>query len=202
MISAINNCQPSFTSVIPIKVIENGMETFDEKTIRNACRQLTNIMIGPAHGNRRNENIVRRIAAIDPDYRLLHGLEGHPKLKGQKKARPSDYFKVIYDNILGCFILTGEHAKILQNAGRNIGLEKGACKEREISESLDLLVAKDNYKQTVKRIIENPRIRVREEIAQTYPTRRGQFVTLILNMINNNKKTTLENIGLERSLYY
>ena len=51
MISAINNNNPSFTSVIPIRVFLDNMEVFSPKFTRPATRQLTSVLAGPAKGD-------------------------------------------------------------------------------------------------------------------------------------------------------
>ena len=89
MISAINNNKANynqnFTSVVPVRVKIDGLETFDEKVIRSACRQLSNILAGPT-----KENEAKKIAAIrtfsnsDPDYNLLYGISGYPKKFNEK----------------------------------------------------------------------------------------------------------------------
>ena len=56
MISALNNRSnnPSFTSVVPVRVFIDGLETFNQKNIKTACHQLTSVLVGPAKNNEKN----------------------------------------------------------------------------------------------------------------------------------------------------
>lgn len=88
MISAFDkrlNNKPSFTSVVPVRVFVDGMETFNQKNIRAACRQLSAALTGPAKNDAKKINIIKEFAKFDPDYKFEYGLNGYPKQWNKKK---------------------------------------------------------------------------------------------------------------------
>ena len=89
MISALNNCdyKTNFTSIVPVKVLVDGKETYLNKYVSPACKQLSSVLIGPVNEkNIKAINILKQFAQHDPDYNFLNGLYGFPK-KCKKKKR-------------------------------------------------------------------------------------------------------------------
>lgn len=80
MLSAINNNNPSFTSVIPIRVFIDNMESFSPKLTRAATRQLTTTLAGPVKGDSKKYDIIRKFAQRDPDYDFCKVLKVIQKL--------------------------------------------------------------------------------------------------------------------------
>ena len=79
MISAINCSQQnniSFTSVVPVRVFIDGMETFNPKNLKYATHKLTSVLAGPAKNDNKKLKIIREFAKYDPDYNLELGYNG------------------------------------------------------------------------------------------------------------------------------
>lgn len=203
MISAFNgDTKTSFTSVIPVCVYVDGMQTFNDKNIRSACRQLSNILAGQGKGN--NLNIINEFAKYDPDYKAIYGTKGYPKTKIGKKSQPSDYFRCICDTACS-FIFTGAQAQKLKDLGKAVGAEQLACKARKIGESFDLTVAKRNYGFAIANFIRSKRLKVHEHFDAKTGEKYGAPVTLNINMRSNGKyglttfKMMLENISFTKT---
>lgn len=187
MYSAINNKNTSFTSVVPLRVYIDGMETFNQKNIRSACRQLSSTLAGPAGNDSKKINIVKEFSKFDPDYIIQYGLHGYPKLKGQKKnMQPSDYFRCIADDSRS-YLFTGEQAKKLRELGKSVGQEQQICKARRIQNSFDLQVAKRNYGFTIANFIRSTKLRLREAFDITTKQKTGKPVELNIHMASNGK---------------
>lgn len=185
------NCQ-SFTSSIPARVFIDGLETFDEKLIKSSCRQLSNTLAG----NRKNNLITEKFAKYVPDYNKNEASNANLR----KNALPSDYMRCII-NKNKTYLITGMHADLLKQTGKNIGLERAACKDRGVGYSFDLMVSKQNYGRVVSDLVNNMKIRLREVI----DNRQGKPLTLNINMKSNRKyglktfKMNLEDINFSVS---
>ncbi len=188
MYSAINNNRhPSFTSVIPLRVHIDGMETFNQKNIRSACRQLSSILAGPAGDDQKKINIIKEFAKHDPDYSIHYGLKGYPNLKGEKKKmQPSDYFRCIVDKTKS-YLFTGDQAKRLRELGKAVGQEQQICKSRKIPNSFDLQVAKRNYGFTIANFIRSTKLRLRETFDNITKQKIGKPMELNIHMTSNGK---------------
>lgn len=203
MISAVNSnvtYRPSFTSVVPIRVFIDGMETFNPKMIKSACRQLTSTLAGPAKKNGKNFDIIREFAKFDPDYKLELGYHGYPKKWNQKTVQPSDYFRCIADNDKS-YLFTGLQAEKLKDLGKAVGDEQQACKARKLVTSFDLQVAKKNYGFTIANYLRSTKLRLTEAFDRLTKEKSGSPVELNINMSSNGKyglttfKMKLDNIN-------
>ncbi len=187
MYSAINNKNTSFTSVVPLRVYIDGMETFNQKNIKSACRQLSTTLAGPVGNDIKKINIIKEFAKFDPDYVIQYGFQGYPKLKGQKKnMQPSDYFRCIADDMKS-YLFTGEQAKKLREVGKSVGQEQQICKARRIQNSFDLQVAKRNYGFTIANYIRSTKLRLRETFDSITKQKVGKPVELNIHMTSNGK---------------
>ncbi len=198
MISALNSAnKPTFTSIVPVRIFIDGMETCDEKLIKTSCRQLGNILVGPS----KSENqlsIMRKFDYYDKDYNIQAAVKGLPKQKHHKNVHPSDYFRSIIENGR-TFLFTGPQASIINSLGKQIGSEKIASKENGILNSFDLFVAKKNYSRAISNFISNPRLRM----TKLNQDGKRNPLTLNINMKSNKKyglstfKIKLEDINFE-----
>jgi hypothetical protein len=181
MISAIQNNNPSFTSVIPVRVYIDGLETFDKKLIQSSCRKLSSALVGTKP---KRIDIMRTLAQKDPHYKL--GLDGNfvPPARpwSRVKAIPSDFFKYI-TNKGKTFLFTGEQAIKLGTAGKAIGEETAACKTRGVENSFDLMVAKKNYGNIVQDCLNSPKLRIYDKLVP----KKSDPLTLNINMRSNKK---------------
>lgn len=179
MISAINST-PSFTGVVPVRVLIDGLETFDEKLIKSSCRQLGTILAGP---NKTEEklSIIKKFAKYDKDYDLGKGIHGYPK--HHKTIHPSDFFRCIIDRGR-TFLVTGPQAEIIKGFGKAVGAEKEACKMRGIKTSFDLVVAQRNYFRKITDFISASRLRMTEKSENP---KEWNPVTLVIKMKSNEK---------------
>lgn len=207
MISALNknsSQNPCFTSVVPVRVFVDGMETFNQKNIRAACRQLSAALAGPTKNDAKKIGIIREFAKFDPDYRLECGYNGYPKINNRKNMQPSDYFRCIADNTHS-YLFTGEQAKKLKELGKAVGQEQQACKARKIANSFDLQVAKRNYGFTIANFIRSTKLRLRETFDPLTKIKNGKPVELNIHMSSNGKyaqsnfKMFLDNITFSKA---
>lgn len=187
MTSVTNRTNPSFTSVVPLRVYVDGLETFNQKNIRAACRQLSAVLAGPSKNEQKKINIIKEFAKFDPDYVLQFGFNGYPKIKGTKKnMQPSDYFRCIVDDMKS-YLFTGEQAKKLRELGKAVGQEQQTCKARKIQNSFDLQVAKRNYGFTIANYIRSTKLRLREKFDTLTKQKTGKPVELNIHMTSNGK---------------
>ena len=205
MISAISDNNPSFTSVVPVRVFIDGREAYSEKFVRPACRQLSTILAGPVKENETIKiAILKMFGAFDPEYNILYGISGYPKKFGQKNIQPSDYFSYTFDKN-GHYFISGTQGEKLRELGHKIGIEQRTCKEHNVKTSFDLDVAKGKYWAAIKYFIRNKSLRLTENFDSDTGKKSGNPVTLILNMSSNKKyglstfKMKLESINFEKS---
>ena len=186
MLSAINS-SPTFTSVIPVRVKIDGKECYSEYFIRPACRKLSAILFGPTKSNdNKSMEIIRTFAEHDPDYKFNRGFSGHPKNKLGRKAKPSDYFRYIYQKFEHYF-MTGAQAENLKKFGKQVGNEKYAGKIKEVDNSLDVQVAQKNYWGAIKNYIKNKSLRLTEFFDEKTGKKSGNPVSLVIDMKSNGK---------------
>lgn len=204
MLSAIKNNEPSFTSVIPVRVFVDGMETYNSKNIRTACHQLSTILAGPARNNQHKLNLIQQFAKYDPDYNLQAGINGYTRLPDGRKTQPSDYFRCICDETQS-FLFTGLQAIKLKELGKSVGKEQSACKARKIPNSFDLMEAKRKYGYAIANFIRSKKMRIYENFNRTTREASGAPVTLNINMNSNGKyglttfKINLDSISFTKS---
>lgn len=173
MISAINsNKQPSFTSVMPVRVFIDGMETTNKKLIQTSCRQLSK-MLSSASKNDGQKRIMQTFAQYDKQY--------IPELSKGYSCKPSEMFKCIVSYPKNFFI-SGKQAKEIQIAGENVGKALSSSKARGIDISFDLMVARKNYAYTIDSIIAAKSNRLTEINEGS-----NKPLTLNINMKSNGK---------------
>lgn len=146
MISKINNSNPSFNGIVPLRVFVDGQRVSDPKLVRSATRQLTARLIKP----KEHYEMASLFAKYDPQYRRGDFL--HSK-------KPSDFFRLVIDKYRGIFLATGEQTRRLNELGKNIGVERGMCHERRTDNSLDLMVAKRNYGDVLSTMLSSAKLR-------------------------------------------
>lgn len=186
MLSAINNTNTTFTSVIPVRVRIDGKESYSEHFIKPACRKLSAILFGPTKPtDEKSLNIIKTFAEHDPDYCYNRGLSGHPNILG-KKAKPSDFFRYIYQKFEHYF-LTGLQAENLKKFGKQVGNEKYNGKILDVDNSLDVKVAQGNYWGAIKNYIKNKSLRLTEFIDEKTGKRSGNPISLVIDMKSNGK---------------
>lgn len=172
MISKINNSNPSFNGIVPVRVFVDGQQISDQKLIKSATRQLTSRLINP----KEHYEMASLFAKYDPQYRrgdFLHS------------RKPSDFFRLIIDKCRGIFLVTGEQTRRLEELGKNIGIERGMCHERRTNNSIDLLAAKQKYGDVLSTMLSSAKLRLCETPDRWSP------VALNLNV----KGKTLESIS-------
>ena len=207
MLSAINSAQSnsiSFTSVVPLRVFIDGMETFNPQHLKNATHKLTGVLAGPAKNDSKKLKIIREFAKYDPDYNIEYGFNGYPKRKNKKNIQPSDYFRCIFDKA-GSFLFTGAQSEKLKELGKSIGSEKVSCKSRNIQTSFDLQAAKHYYGFVIGNFIRSAKMRVKEGFDSKTRIKIGKPVEMHINMTSNKKygqsnfKMNLESIEFKTS---
>ncbi len=192
MLSAIDSIDKnniSFTSVVPLRVFIDGMETYNTQHLKSAAHSLTAILAGPAKGDSKKLTIIRKFAKHDPDYNIEYGFNGYPKKKNQKNIRPSDYFRCIFDIFSGggSFLFTGAQAEKLRELGKSIGSEKAVCKSKKVANSFDLQTAKHYYGFVIGNFMRSLKLRIKETFDTKTKIRIGKPVELHINMTSNKK---------------
>lgn len=133
----------NFTSVIPVKVIYNGLEATSRTNIMRGCKKAINVMCGPLKKTPEYDTAMRYLHNFDPDYSYYRAYEGFDKI-GAITCTVSDNKG---------YIFTGKEANALKNYGKEIGNQKRICNELGISESFEHKGAKLSYRDLVKRLI-------------------------------------------------
>lgn len=199
-----SNSAINFNGTIPIRFYIDGMETFSEKEIKNATRQLTSILAGPIRDDKQKLNIAKKLAAVDPDYNIRRALNGFKLPEKWKSCTPSDFFRVIKNRAGRLFLLTGYQGEHLAELGKTVGKERIAAKERNCTNSFDLMIAKKNYESFIENCLEKLKLRVTEGFDPTTKQRTGSRVELNIHMISNQKygkstfKMTLNDISFTK----
>lgn len=198
MISATNS-NISFKSVVPVKVFIDGMETFDKKNIKSACRKLSNVLAGTT----KRLDISDTFAKFDPDYKSYFARTGYPKITSGENPQPSDFFRCI-DGGSQMYIFTGNEAFKLRELGKKIGSNKTECKHRNIQNSFDLHTAKRLYGSTIMNFLRSAKLRITEGFDNLTGIKYGRPVTLQINMSSNGKyglstfKMNIDNIEFSK----
>lgn len=197
MISAVANNQPSFKSVVSVKVFYEGMEQTDPDMIRLGFKQLAKTLVGPLKGKTNSQRIAKKFSEHDPDYSIVWGITGYPPLFPDVKTHPSDYFRMI-DDIMKTgkmFLVTGPQANRLKELGRKIG----AIKANKLNMSFD--DAKKEYKNYLNKILYDRKLRLREKFDMKTRERQGRPVELYihLNKVKNGTKIYVDNIEFSRT---
>lgn len=183
MISAVNN-GPSFTSVIPVRVYVDGMQTFDEKLIKSACRKVGTVLTS-APKTDTERNMQKIFAVYDPHYSIGKFAD--------KKVKPSEFTRTVMGKNRDVYMFTGPQAELLVKYGKEVGIERRCCKEHNIGNSLDLLVARKNYSRIISNLLSSANLRIKSRVCD--------MLTLDINMSSNKKyglstfKTQLDKIS-------
>ncbi len=191
MITSING-NLSFTSVVPVRVFVDGMETFNQKLIKSSCHQLNNVLKGPSNSGHKL-SIIKKFAQHDPDYNLQMGYYGHDSIA-------SDYFRCITKNNKS-YIFTGAQAEVMKKTGKLIGLERKNCKEKNYATNFDLMFARKSYENNIINFLKNPNLRIKEFLNPNTLQKSGRPVHLNILMSSNKKyglasfKTHLDDIS-------
>ena len=206
MISAIssNKQNPTFTSVIPLRIFIDGMETFDPKLVRSATKQLTGTLIGPTKKDSKEYEMIKKFAQHDPDYDFFQGVKGYPKTWNKKRTQPSDFFRCITD-AKGNFLFTGLQAKKLKSIGEILGKAQQIRKSKNIDSSFDLFNAKKAYAFNIKEFLNATKLRITESFNSETKQKTGLPVSLNIHLTSNKKygqktfKITLEDISFSKA---
>lgn len=186
-INRSQNNSISFSSVIPLKVYIDGMETFGEKNIKAASRQLVKTLTGPIKNKQKETIIAGKLAQKDPDYDFSRAIYGFIKNNKKEKAVPSDFFRVVRDKNNRYYLLTGKHGEHLADLGKTVGNERYATKNQNCPNSFDLHVAKKNYERFIRECINNLKLRLTEFYNHNTKQKGGSTVELNIHMESNKK---------------
>ena len=193
----INRSQNScinFSSAIPIRVFIDGMETFGEKNIKAASRQLLATIKGPVRNNEKSAIIAGKLAQKDPDFDFSKALDGYKSSQKNEKSNPSDFFRVVKGKNNRYFLFTGKQGKHLAALGKMIGKERASANTHNKAESFDLYVAKRNYERYIRDCINNLKLRITEFYNPDTMQKTGKPVVMDILMESNKKygKTTFK----------
>ena len=138
----------TFTSVLPIRVVDSKGVVVEQKIQKKACERITKILSGPVK-KESDYDFLKKLALKDPEYSLTRAMRGYCS----DKETPSSHFKIIFDSQGRPYILTGKDSEQLSILGRNIGLAQRECNIRGVGFSDALLYAKEQYNRAVKAIL-------------------------------------------------
>lgn len=175
-ISAVDKTK--FTSVVPMRVYINGKPSADAANIRRATRLLTKVLKGPSGDNEHARHIVKTYAKYDKDYDYRSGCLGYNSPTGS-------LFRNYIDRTQAYF-LTGKQAMEIEALGRKIGPAKsdglyrlGSTKTFESKSRIN------DYYDRIKYFIQNPVLRIRENISPTTNAYEGKPLTLNIYTVSD-----------------
>ncbi len=152
----------SFTSVIPVKVIANGVEATDAETVRKTCNYLIRSLSGPVKYNPNPvvKNAAARLSTMDPDYDFFRAYT-HGYLGMGEDIINSDFFKTIIGKH-GGYIVTGSDVNQFKLLGHEIGRARKICKESGVKCNERLMQAHKNYQNYIYEIGTSVSRRIKE----------------------------------------
>ncbi len=177
----------SFKGVIPIRVYIDGMETFNEKNIKSANRQLIKLLAGPTKDNEKAIRISRKLSLRDPDYDFQQAYYGLKLPEKWKKATPSDFFRLVKANDGKYYLFTGHQGMHIAKLGKQVGTEKNTAKLNNCPYSFDVYVAKRNYESFIKEATNNLKHRITEFFNKATNQKIGKPVEMDIFMESNKK---------------
>lgn len=196
-VSSVNS--PSFTSVIPTKVVIDGREVVNPENVQKGCRKLIETLAGPIKNNQKAQSIAKKLAKIDKDYNYSTAMNGYAckVFENRKlvKKTASHFFR--YINTGGRnFLVTGPQAEMLAKSGKELGLAKSAAKAADKTDTYEQYMAKRTYAELINKITNNKMFRVREgyDAATRKNTDRETFLTIFLK---SNQKYGKKDFKLE-----
>lgn len=184
---------PSFTSVIPTRVIIDGKEAVTKEFMQAGCKKLIEILAGPIKNNEKAQNIARQVAVIDRDYdysRAVNGYTCHVYEYGKHvKKTASNFFR--YMNINGRdFLITGPQAERLSKTGQQLGRAKAMAKAKGLKENvetIEIYQAKRTYSELINKLANNKALRVREGYDSSSKINKGNETVLNIYLSSNRK---------------
>lgn len=176
-----------FTGTIPVRVFIDGMETFSEKEIKTASRQLTTILTGPLKNNEENMQIAKKFARRDGSYNLSQAINGLKRKEHWIKSSPSDFFRVIKNKFNQFLLFTGPQGEEVAKLGEKVGKAKAEAKERNCTQSFDVVVAQKNYEHYLLNTLKNLKLRITEHFDPVTKIKQGEPVELNILMTSNKK---------------
>lgn len=181
----------SFTSVIPIKVIANGVESADPETIRKTCNYIVRSLSGPVKYNTPIvQNAAAKLGTMDPDYN--HYLAYTRGYCNQLGGINSDYFKIITDRAGRGYIVTGKEVNRFREVGQEIGSAQKECKNFGLTTSKRLQDAYNKYVELISEVGRNINLRLREVINPFNHTPEGNFMEM--NVYVTTRKATRKGV--------
>lgn len=152
----------SFTSVIPVKVIANGIEATDEETVRKTCNMVIRALSGPVKYNHNHavRNAAAKLGTMDPDYDYFRAYTKGYLGVGEDVIN-SDFFKTIKGKH-GGYIVTGDEVKKFKIIGHEIGSAKKEAKLLGNSMTEKLVQAHKKYQRLMHDIGKSTHLRIRE----------------------------------------
>lgn len=152
----------SFTSVIPVKVIANGIEAADEETVRKTCNMVIRALSGPIkyNNNPAVRNAAAKLGTMDPDYDYFRAYTKGYLGVGEDVIN-SDFFKTIKGNH-GGYIVTGPEVMKFKAAGHEIGSAKKEAKILGVELTERLEKAYTKYRKLMQEIGRSTPLRLRE----------------------------------------
>lgn len=197
-INRSQNYHINFTSVIPVRVFIDGMETFGEKNIKAAARQLITTIKGPVKYDEKSVIIAGKLAQKDPDFNFSRALNGYISSGKNGKSNPSDFFRLVRDKNNSYYLLTGKQGEHLASLGKTVGKERASAKDHHQASTFDLYVAKRNYERFIRNCINNLKLRITEFYNPDTGQKTGKPVIMDIFM-ESNKKYGQTNFKMELS---
>ena len=182
----------NFTSVVPIKIYNNGEIVTNPKIAKKACESITKVLAGPAK-TQEQFDFLKKFAQCDPEFNLIRTIKGYCS-KGQT---PCMYFKIIFDKFSNPFIFTGKDADILSALGVKVGIAKRECNLNHVQDSFNLRMAKQNYCDAVQNILTDNSRYVKEGYDTSTKVKSGELTSICADIDVKARKADPEKFDLK-----
>lgn len=198
-VNSISGSNVNFTSVIPVRVLQDGKEVLDKSLVHKTCLKVVQGLAGPISEKPEFKSTAAQLAAMDNDYKYTRAFFGYNRILPDQKLTTSKFFKIIFDKFNRGYIVTGRPSEQLSELGKEIGRARRECKDYGIVESPKLEKARKNYWDAVMNIGNNLNLRIREAFLPATLEKVGKYqqmdVHITTKPLKNEQKITISNIN-------
>lgn len=178
-ICSLNN-SPTFQSITPIRVYQDGKEVLDERIVKNTCAKIIKVFSGPLET--KFKPAAAQLEVGDIDYSYIRAIHGYTDKFVKSDTIPSDYIKTIYDRSGRGYLVTGEYTDDLSALGYRIGIATKDAKSKGLRTSPQIEQARSEYGDFVKKIGNDLSLRTKEAYNRYTGERIGNPVQIIANI--------------------
>lgn len=148
----IKSQNPSFKSVIPVKVFIDNSRSVEYPNIKKSIRALSKILTTPTMGDAKLVDIKLKFINAVNDFYSPFGVKPNGRV----------IRNYINKDTGEAYLFTGEHAEVLNKLGKKIGPEKSIGLERaNTSSTFEARDEAKSYFDKIKEFINNPEFRLK-----------------------------------------